>query len=237
MSRNERLLRFRFLFEALLTIAAFSTGLFGLSPTSGVIIGILIVVAVVLAYLEYDILRIQPESSALQAVLEDKILPAFMNEYGQIWYHPEVRMNVMILRRRNLNPIGGRNIPPWEKTLKIESSVGDYSTTLEDALEWRTSEGVVGAATNDRAQEVWLVETDADIQATYNLTDEQYERTNGLKSVLSVPIYLPSDKNKNTPVGVLNIDSEAPLDDTQLSSNEFREIAIYYANIIGAVVE
>lgn len=235
------ILRFKFLFRALLVVSAFITGRYGGPIIAVALMLILIAVAAVLSYYEYQETRVQPASDALTTILDERILPRFVNDYSQVYPSPpEVRVNVMLLRRRNWKVWNqSRRVWPWEKTMKIEATYGDYQSNREESLEWRTYEGLAGAGVNKRSNEVWsnLEETEQDLQSVWQLTDDQYSRTKHINSVLSVPIYLPSDSEKNNPAGVLNIDSESPLSETGFDQEDVREVAIYYANLIGAIVE
>lgn len=234
------MLLLRVIFRTLIVVAAFS------SQFGGVILNLCIVIGVVLAgvglsYYEYRETRIQPASDELQTVLEQQVLDRLVEEYDESHSDPpEIRVNVMLLRRRNWKFWQAtRRVYPWEQTMRIEASCGDYDHSGESSLEWRTHEGVAGAAVNERASEVWtdLDGTEPDVQAEWKLTDEQYARTSHLNSVLSVPIYLPSDEEKTNPVGVLNLDSTARESATEFDTKHVRETAIYYANVIGAIVE
>lgn len=230
----------RVVFRTLVVVAAFS------SQFGGVILNLFVVLGVILAgvgvsYYEYANTRIQPASDELQAVLEGQVLDRLIADYNELHSTPpEIRANVMLLRRRNWKLWQGtRRVSPWEQTMQIEASNGDYNSTGESSLEWRRHEGVAGAGINKRANEVWtnLDHDEPDPRAQWNLTDRQYDRTSHLNSVLSVPIYLPSDEEKTNPVGVLNLDSQAQESETEFDTERVRETAIYYANVIGAIVE
>lgn len=241
MSTHHPVLSLKFIFRALVIFTAYATGVFGTQILAIISIVLLLVFAVLLTLYEYEEDRIQPASEELNTTLSERILPRFVNEYARIQPSPpEIRLNVMILRRRNWTVWSQeRRVWPWTKTMKIEASYGDYKSNRESDLEWKTHEGVAGAAINKRSNEVWssLEKSDIDIQSVWHLTDKQYTRTNHLDSVLSVPIYTPSDEDKTSPVGVLNIDSEAPLSETGFERQDIRQEAIYYANLIGAIVE
>lgn len=157
---------------------------------------------------------------------------------------PEVRANVMFLRRRNLNVLSdGRrrgDVQPWEKTLEIEATHGDYESTAENQLEWKMNEGVVGRAMNESAQEIWATldyDDSGRIQEGWNLTDAQVQRTSHIQSLLCVPIYLPGDETKSNPIGVLNVDCESNLSKSRLGDEAIREEVINNANVIGGIVE
>jgi hypothetical protein len=241
VSRQHPILRFRFVFKALTIVAAFLTGRFGSPRVAALVIVLLLLITSILTYYEYEENRIQPATEALQTVLEEKIFPRFVSEYARVRPSPpEIRLNVMLLYRRNWRVWNQtRRVWPWQRTLKIEAAHGDYESYREMPTEWKTHEGIAGAAVNKKSNEVWsgLDDSGVDAQTKWHMTDEQYTRTQHLDSVLSVPIYLPSDESKTNPVGVLNLDSEAPLFETGFDENEVRGIAIYYANLIGAIVE
>lgn len=244
MVRESRLLRYRFLFNALVVIASYVAAFVGTLLQSLVIVGVLVVFSLLLAYHEHQYENVQPESKELQAVLEREILPDVIDDYRETHSDPnppEIRVNVMILRRRNLNLLQRirNDVFPWEKTLNVEATVGDYESRNEGELEWKTNEGVVGRAMNKRAQEIWanLGHGNERVQAGWNLTNAQISRTKRLNSLLSIPIYRPMDEGKVRPVGVLNIDSEANLDETEFGNEAVRAKAINHANVVGAILE
>lgn len=238
------MLRYRFLFNAILVIASYAAAFVGTFLQSMVIVAVLVVFSLLLAYHEHQYENVQPESKELQAVLEREILPDLIEDYRGTHPDanpPEIRTNVMILRRQNLNPFDQNrsDVHLWEKTLKTEAMIGDYDSTNESKLEWKPNEGVVGRAMNKRAQEIWadLSYGNERTQAGWNLTNPQITRTQHLNSLLSIPIYMPGDEEKVKPVGVLNIDSEADLSRTQFGNEDLRAKAINHANIIGAIIE
>jgi hypothetical protein len=105
-----------------------------------------------------------------------------------------------------------------------------------------TDEGVVGKAIKKEANEVWPDNnlnptTQSNLQSIWNLTDAQYSRTKHVTSLLSIPIYIPSDETNSQPVGVLSVDSEAPFSETYLNREEAAEELSYYANLIGTIVD
>lgn len=235
---------FRFLFRAATVIAAIATALFGNLAVAGGAVVMLVFSAAGLTYYEVRELRIQPRSEELVSVLEEDILPRLLEEYDGEFENPlEVRANVMFMRRRHLRFWrAARFVLPWEKTMKIEASVGDYETTRETSLLWKRGEGVVGKAIESKANEMWPNQDlsrhqGTDVQTQWDLTDSQYTRTDQLTSLLCVPIYLPSDVDNEHPIGTLNIDSEAPFADTRLNQEEIAELVSYYANLIGTIVD
>lgn len=247
MGRGQRLLRYRFLFNFLLVVASVAVGATGNPLILTVAIVILTTGAFALTWVTYKHNQIQPRSEELQALLEAEILPR-LHKNANLAHPdeiPDLRVNVMFLRWRGIHP--RRHdflIKPWQRTLQIEAG---YVSELaqgygnEKELEWTTSQGVVGDAMNERAQEVWTQPgyPDADPRIRWNLSQLQYELTEHVNSVLSVPIYLSSDETKENPIGVVSLDSTAPPTESRLHDEDLdiRDETIYWSNVIGAIVE
>ena len=241
MGSRNRLLYLRLLFNiGLIFAAVYITQLS--SRWQAVAIILLVVIASVIVWRQHVETLIQPASKSLQAVLEDEILPRVHNKCTT---HSSadpttIRVNIMLKRRRGLNPF--RNefwVWPWQRTLQIEAAYSpeeaeDYE--MEASLEW-TRQGVVGDAADTRAQESWTRPDypDFDPREMWGLTDKQHLATKRVNSVLSVPIYLPDDKTN--PIGVVNFDSVDSISESELNNEAFREEAIYWANVIGAIVD
>lgn len=244
MGRGDWLLRYRFLFDSVLVVSSVAASALRTRWVVG-LLAVLLVVSVALTWVTYKRTQIQPKSDSLRTLLESEVLPRLHDNCNRV--HPggipDLRINVMFLRWRGINP--WRNdflVKPWERTLCIEAS---YTTSPspdygpEAALEWRMDQGVVGDGMNERAQEVWTRARypDVDPRVNWNLSQTQYERTAHVGSVLSVPIYLPSDENKVNPVGVLNLDSNENVERSKLDDERIRDEAIYWGNVVGAIVE
>lgn len=244
MARGGSILRLRVIFDGFVVIASIIAGI-----VTGILLPILLIVALVsmagiVSYIEHKNTRIKPRNEALLAVIEEHVLPKLVEEYESV--HPDeppaIRANVMLLRRRNVIPFrrARRDVWPWQRTLRIEASLGDYESRSEDELEWKPNEGAVGRAMNQSAQEMWAPldydETDR-LKVGWNLTEAQVSRTDHLGSLLCVPIYLASDEEKVEPAGVLNLDSEEPLDVSGFGDENVRRNAIKSANLIGAIIE
>lgn len=247
MGRGQRLLRYRFIFNFLLVVVSVAAGATGNPWIIGAAILILTAGAFALTWVTYQHNQIQPRSEELQTLLESEILPRLHKNANLA--HPEaipnLRANVMLLRWRGLHP--RRHdflVKPWQRTLKIEADYVSESAKKyvdERELEWTTNQGVVGDAMNERAEEVWTQPgyPDIDPRVRWNLSQLQYELTEHVNSVLSVPIYLPSDEDKTNPVGVVSLDSTAPPNQSRLHDEDLdiRDEAIYWSNVIGSVVE
>lgn len=236
-----RILKYRYLYTIALIITTFTVSVIeNLLIQIISIIGILIF-GVLLTTVEYQETQIQPANEQFKTLLNQEIFPRIESEYEAIVDNPaDIRINVMFKRRRHLFKISEwSEYYPWEQTLKIESFWGDYESCGEDELCWKLHQGLVGAAMNDAAQEAWsdLNERNNIVRSEWKLTEEQINRTSNLNSILSVPIYLSSDKSKSNPVGVLTLDSTEHQQNTEFDTESVREEAIYWASIIGAIVE
>lgn len=247
MGRGDRLLQYTFAVDVLLILVSISVG----STNNSLLIGggliLLLIAATGRSWVTYRSNQIQPRSEDLRTLLESEVLPR-LHKNAQLAHPDEIpglRANVMLHRWRGANPF--RNdvwIWPWQRTLQIEAAhVGDSARDYgaEADLEWTTNQGVVGDAMNERAQEVWTQPgyTEIDPTIKWNLSQTQHAMTSHVNSVLSVPIYLPSDEDKVNPVGVVTLDSSAPPETAKLHDDdlEIRKEAIYWSNVIGAIVE
>lgn len=247
MGRGKRLLRYRYFFNFLLVVVSIAVGVSGNPWVIGGSAILLTSGAFGLTWVTYKHNQIQPRSEELQTLLEAEVLPRLHENANSA--HPDeiadLRVNVMLLRWRGIHPL--RNdflIKPWQRTLKIEAdyvseSAQEYGN--ERGLEWTTNQGVVGDAMNKRAEEVWTQPgyPDVDPCVRWNLSQLQHELTDHIQSVLSAPIYLPSDETKENPVGVVTLDSTAAPTESRLHDEELdiRDEAIYWSNVIGAIVE
>jgi len=160
MGRGQRLLRYRFIFNVLLVVVSVAAGANPGNPWIIGAAGVLIAIALVVTWVTYRHNQIQPRSEDLQTLFNSEILPR-LHENANIAHPngiPDLRVNVMLLRRRGINPIRQDFlIKPWQRTLKIEAdyvsgSAQEYGDEKE--LEWTTNQGAVGDAMNKRAQEV-----------------------------------------------------------------------------------
>lgn len=171
----------------------------------------------------------------LEPLLEDLIFPMIVDEYEQLVDDsPEVRVNVMLLRRRDIFPLGNsRKLWPWKRSLKVEFASGDYGDFNERDVKWAIDEGVCGTAIEYNKM-IWSDLEEVEIHE-WNMTRNQLNATQHLGSVVSIPIYVPEDESKDHPVGVLNVDSRASLDETQFDRDLGKELK-RYTNYIGSLV-
>lgn len=247
MRRNDTILKIKMVFDAVVVAVSAIVGLLSNVVVIGVVVPVLMLLTGGLVYAEHKERQIQPYSESLQELIEDNVLDGLVDEYRE--FHPEdeppdIRANVMFLRHRNINPFSGKrkrnDVRPWEKTLQIEAAKGDYTTSAEHRLEWKTDEGVVGRTMNKGANELWAkldYSVDYRLKQGWNLTSEQVSRTTDLQSLLSVPIYPPGDIQKMKPIGVLNVDCQKPLSESHLGMEEIRQKVINRANLIGVIVQ
>lgn len=171
----------------------------------------------------------------LEPLLTDLVLPTIAKDYEQLVDDPpEVRVNVMLLRRRDVFPLGtARKLWPWKQSLKVEFAHGDYTNFSEDDIKWAIDEGVCGTAIEYNKM-IWSDLEEVEIHE-WDMTQNQLNATQHLGSVISIPIYVPEDESKDHPVGVLNVDSQANLDRSQFDREVGKELK-RYTNYIGSLV-
>ncbi|HEU4458254.1 MAG TPA: GAF domain-containing protein [Methylibium sp.] len=136
---------------------------------------------------------------------------------------PSVRVNVMLLTR-------------W---FKLRSFLRmHYAATLpvlaynneERIVEWKKGEGVCGWAWQHRMTGLYDAERSGFDTAAKRRNPVQRAATQGLKSALSEPIWFESRI-----VGVLNLDSDAGLDQSRFDHATVRQLARTYADNLAAV--
>lgn len=186
-------------------------------------------------YLQKQRKIIEVRDETVEELLEDFLLPNLISRCEtQIEDPPELRANVMLFKRRHIWPFGsGRFMWPWKKSLKVDFACGDYGEYGEDRLIWAIGEGVCGTAI-EYNRECWSDIEDVDV-TDWRMTERQIKDTEHLGSVISVPIYSPKHKEKNDPIGVLNVDSTAELEKTRFDDEEVKEIILNHANYIGTL--
>lgn len=201
--------------------------------------GVVVVAGIILAgaayYFDSARQRRRVSDDKLEPLLEDLIFPMIHTDYEQLVDDPpEIRVNVMLLRHRDVLPLGNaRKLWPWQRSLKVEFSQGDYTGFSEDTIKWAVDEGVCGTAIEYNTM-IWSDLEKVEVHE-WDMTQNQLNATQHLGSVLSIPIHVPEDELKDYPVGVLNIDSQANLDETQFDQDLGKELK-RYANYIGTLV-
>ena len=169
----------------------------------------------------------------MRPFVENFFLPKLLQEYKDLHSDsdpPDVRANIMLLGHRDFPiPRGERKLCPWTQSLMVDFRLGEYDD--DGHLKWRKGEGVCGTviefnkAIHSDLEEVEIYEWD--------MTDRQHRSTEHLGSVLSIPIYRPEDEEKNEPIGVLNVDSEKNLNDTEFGRSEIKKTLKKYASYVG----
>lgn len=201
--------------------------------------GGIVVVGIVLAgsayYFESVRRHRRVADETLEPLLNDVIFPMLRTDYERLVDDPpSIRVNVMLLRRRDTAPLGNaRKLWPWQRSLKIDFIDGDYDNFSEQEVKWTVDEGICGTAVEYNKM-IWSDLEDVKIHE-WDMTQNQLNATRHLGSVISIPIHVPEDDSKNHPVGVLNVDSRANLDETQFDRELGKELK-RYANYIGSVV-
>lgn len=200
-------------------------------PKAGVFLGA-VLLGVVTYYLNTERRFRRIADKKLETICDDFIFPSLRSDFNSeisIDDPPEIRINVMILRHRDLVPLSERNLWPWEKSLQVDFTSGDYGDVHEDEVKWKSGEGVCGTVITEKR----MITTPLEVsdRGEWNMTTEQYSATRHLGSLISIPIYADEDSDKSRPIGVLNIDSEENIDEAVLqdAAEELRN----YANYIG----
>jgi hypothetical protein len=160
------------------------------------------------------------------SVVLDHLFRALVDTYRQ--QHPgdyDLRANVMRMRRKHV--VGPR-------FLRIDVALGEY-TPAEHEQAYRVGVGCAGNAVARNQQTFY----DA-IQAHEHrsgLTATQREVTAHVNSILSTPVYRPSDVDKRSPIAVLNLDSGDFVGTTGFREAHLQDLAVYYAEVVGAILQ
>lgn len=141
----------------------------------------------------------------------------------------EFRFNVMLYRYRDRIPNSERKLYPFHKSLKIEFYDGDYEQTGEVGVKWRPDEGLCGKALS--SNKMFVQKLDFQHREEWNMTREQFGLTGDVGSVISIPVYADEDEEKESAIGVLNLDTKQEIDEEKLQ--QLGEDIRIYAKYIG----
>ena len=141
----------------------------------------------------------------------------------------EFLFNVMLYRYRDRIPSGERKLYPFHKSSKIEFYDGDYEQTGEVDVKWRPDEGLCGKALS--SNKMFVQKLDFQHREKWDMTREQFGLTENVGSVISIPVYADEDEDKESPIGVLNLDTEEEVDEEKLQ--QLGEDIRIYAKYIG----
>lgn len=162
-----------------------------------------------------------------QEVLIRALMDLMLREYKEYTLFPgDIRANVMPVQRTSKHR--------WKRTLKIGSHVGAYAEG-ELNLEYLPGVGLCGRALAEN-QVIWFDRT-LRHEHLVNMPVLHGEATSKIVSVLSVPIYLPTDGNKVHPVGVLNLDSTDSCEFTNFDDPKVQNLAMRASGFIGIVLQ
>lgn len=134
-----------------------------------------------------------------------------------------VRVNVMI-PRKNFKFFG-------KSLLQMEFFTEDVKEA-ETYLIFYENQGASGKALHDNEQVYFDSERTQDQYR--GMTPIQRDITRDVKSILSTPIYSPSDEGKSNLIGILNFDSFQSIATTKFDTEEIRNIGSRFAEIIGS---
>lgn len=153
----------------------------------------------------------------LMSILFNVIVERYRHENPDDY---DLRINVMQVRR---NLIG---MPHF---LKIDYSTNDYrAVELDQKYEIGTA--CCGWAFEENAQTIF--DKDTIQEALRGMTDAQREATAHVHSILSTPIY--RNGRLDDPIGVLSLDSMAPIAKTKFDDNTLQDLVAEHAIIVGA---
>lgn len=160
--------------------------------------------------------------------LTEIVLARLVNVYRSEIADCELRANVMTLQYRD-HPEKGR---AHNEYLQIKYTFSTY-TREEKEREYEPGEGCAGIALQED-NPTHYDELDPG-RAADGMTEKQQEATEEVKSVLSVPIYPDNDPTRR-PIGVLNLDSEAYIGDTNFNTETAQTLVMRYAGAVGDII-
>lgn len=122
--------------------------------------------------------------------------------------------------------VGGRS-------LRITYWLGDYSAAELEQV-YAEDVGCCGSALKANAQTGY----DAAIahETLKGMTATQRVITAHIRSMLSTPVYRPSDQSKSTPIAVLNLDSTSATSETKFDQPAMTELVVKHAGLVGALM-
>lgn len=153
----------------------------------------------------------------------------------------DIRINLMVYRRRDLLPWrNDRKLLPWQKSMQIDFSEGEYNEA-ECELKWREGEGCCGTALEE-SEPVYGDLSDSHANE-WGLSPKQEKIANeNLGSVLSIQVYrhretdsvseVDNDSNGEV-VAILNLDSEDSLEETKFDEKVIQSELAKPAQYIG----
>lgn len=167
-------------------------------------------------------------------------LELLVNDYEERYAdNCSIRANVIIpQQRRTISHKGGLNVEfETEEFLQIAYSTDDYQP-IELNREWSLDQGWCGKAYAENVQyEAKQSASDGGWSQPWGTTPEQDKATEHLRSVLSTPVYKPSDEAEENPIAILNLESESSITETGLHGEEVQdEVAERYAAEIGTLL-
>jgi hypothetical protein len=136
----------------------------------------------------------------------------------------------MLYRYRDRFPDDERKLWPWQKSLQIEFYDGEYGQ--ESELKWLPGEGICG--TSFSSNKIVVKSLDFQNKEEWGMTKSQFGLTDQIGSVVSIPIYVDEDEEKDSPIGVLNLDTKEEVDQERLQ--ELGKELRVYTKYIGALL-
>lgn len=132
-----------------------------------------------------------------------------------------------IMRARRKFPTRG-----W-KPLQIDFYTNGY-TQAELEQKYNYDVGCCGTALA-RNEQIYFDSQKAH-EPYKGMTETQRITTARINSVLSTPVYSPSDIDKKTPIAILNLDSESQISQTRFDQSDVKERATKFATLVGSLL-
>ena len=137
----------------------------------------------------------------------------------------DLRTNIMLAKRKFL-------VWGW-KPLQIDFHTDGY-TQAELEQKYDYDVGCCGTALA-RNEQIYFDSQKA--QEPYKgMTETQRITTARINSILSTPVYSPTDIDKKTPIAILNLDSETQISQTHFDQVDVKERAAKFATLVGSVL-
>lgn len=203
------------------------------SLSAGTVVGLGVLLTLLLTLQQTYVIigsPVSPDRPRRAEVIANSYLSSLLSKYYEFMKsvnpdsQPSVRINVMLPTSR------------WKlwRYLRIYYTAnlpgGASYTNEEPVMHWRKGQGVGGWSWRHGEAGVYDASRDGFGAAAKSLTAEQKRMAGTLKSVYSAPIWL-----EGVVVGVLNLDSDAGLDESRFDDPHVQQIVKAYADNLSAV--
>lgn len=157
------------------------------------------------------------------------ILPSLVENYQRV-VPGNYGLRGFVMRSRTKIVLRGKK-KGIRKVLKITYSTAGFDPA-EEELEWIDDMGAWGKALCENR--IVYYDKQQAPHAGQNLPPIHQAVIAKLESILSAPIYRPNDNSLSNPIGVIGLDSEAPIQITLFDSRQNHGIVVMNASMIGS---